>query len=456
MRRGAVAALAALVFIVASVPAAAHGLASRGDLPLPKSFFVYAAALAVVLSFLIASFSWKEETDESTPSGRALGRWTTTVRTMISPFVRTIGLLALGVTLLAAWAGASDPGANLAPVMLYVVFWVGVLWLGAVLGDVWRMLNPLDTIAMFAGGRIGTAPEPPADDRSLAWSHWPAAAGLLVFQWLELAHPDPSAPRVVAVWLSLYCIVMLACAARWGRAWLQTGEGFTVLFRLVAAISPLGRDPDGTLRLRMPFSGLGAVAPRRGLSAVVLCVLGGTTFDGVSRSSRYDDMVIDLSPWTRSLVNTVGLLVTIGVIGGLYVLVARLTARMGQGDAGRIADRYAATLVPIALAYSVAHYFSLLVFDGQGAIRLLSDPLGRGWNLFGTADHTIDYSVLSTGAIAVVQVVAIVVGHAAAVFLAHDRAVRDFGARRAARSQLPMLVLMIGLTVTGLTLLLSA
>jgi len=454
MNRRLVAAVTAGALAVGSVPATAHGLASRGDLPLPKTFFVYAAALAVVLSFLIASFSWSERVEGV--RGRPLGRWTTTVRLWLSPFIRSIGLVVFGMTLLAAWNGVDDPGANLAPVMVYVVFWVGVLWASAVLGDVWRMLNPLDTIAMFAGGRIGTAPEPPPDDGGLIRSYWPAAAGLLVFQWLELAHPNPSSPRVIAIWLSVYCIVMLGAAARWGRVWLQTGEAFTVLFRFVATISPLGRDADGTLRLRMPFTGLLEMAPRRGTAAVVICVLGGTTFDGISRSVRYDDAVRDLAPWTRSAVNTISMFVTIAIIGALYVLVARMTARAGRGERRAIADRYAPTLVPIALAYSVAHYFSLLVFDGQSALRLISDPLGRGWNLFGTAEWTTDYTVLSTGAIALVQAIAIVVGHAAAVLLAHDRAVADFGRRRAAASQVPMLVLMVGLTVIGLTLLLSA
>jgi len=111
--------------------------------------------------------------------------------------------------------------------------------------------------------------------------------------------------------------------------------------------------------------------------------------------------------------------------------------------------------VPIALAYSVAHYFSLLVFEGQNGWRLLSDPLGRGWDLFGTAGQTIDYLALSTGTIAVTQTAAIIVGHVAGVALAHERALEYVGDQRAAASQLPMLAAMIGFTVTGLTLLLQ-
>ncbi len=51
--------------------------------------------------------------------------------------------------------------------------------------------------------------------------------------------------------------------------------------------------------------------------------------------------------------------------------------------------------MPIALAYAVAHYFSLLVLEGQATIALASDPLGRGWDLFATASHVVDFTLVS-------------------------------------------------------------
>ena len=437
--------------------ASAHGIGSRGDLPIPKNFFLVAAMLAVVISFFVAAVMWQTARLATMSQGRPLGGWTGRLATIGVPVGRTIGLVAFVVVVIAAWGGPTNPSDNIAPVAVYVVFWILLLWACALFGDLWRALNPWDTIAMYASGRIGPAKAPmPDDGRLLVTSHWPAVAGLFAFQWLELAHPEPSNPRVLAVAITAYSLIVFAAAARWGRAWIQTGEGFTVLFTLAAAIAPFGRDSNGRRVIRRPFSGLAAVPARRGLSAVVVTVIGGTTFDGISRSRWFVDAFGDVQGWERSAINTVGLVGAILAVAVLYLVGTRLVARIGRGDARRTAVRFAPSLVPIAVAYSVAHYFSLAMFEGQSAWRLLSDPYGQGWNLFGTADHQIDYRVMGATTIALVQTMAIVIGHIAGVILAHDRALEDFGQKRATASQIPMLAVMVALTLTGLTLLLSA
>jgi hypothetical protein len=100
----------------------------------------------------------------------------------------------------------------------------------------------------------------------------------------------------------------------------------------------------------------------------------------------------------------------------------------------------------------IAHYFSSLVFEGQDALILASDPLNKGWNVLGTADWKINYIILSASTIALVQVVAIVLGHIIGVIAAHDRAVRLFPPRQAVAGQVPLLILMIGYTIGGLLL----
>ncbi len=112
------------------------------------------------------------------------------------------------------------------------------------------------------------------------------------------------------------------------------------------------------------------------------------------------------------------------------------------------------SLVPIALVYEVAHYFSLFVIQGQFAVPLLSDPLGRGWDVVGTADVTPNLAVLSPNTIWYVQAGALVAGHVAGLAVAHDRAVAVFSERDdALRSQYAMLALMVLYTVGGLWLL---
>ena len=114
--------------------------------------------------------------------------------------------------------------------------------------------------------------------------------------------------------------------------------------------------------------------------------------------------------------------------------------------------------MPIGLAYVVAHYFSLLAYEGQRIAYLVSDPLGTGANIFGTSSATVDYTWISATAIWYVQVAALVIGHVAGLVLAHERALVSFegDSQVATRSQYWMLVVMIAFTSLGLWLLSAA
>jgi hypothetical protein len=144
------------------------------------------------------------------------------------------------------------------------------------------------------------------------------------------------------------------------------------------------------------------------------------------------------------------------VVALLYLGAMRIASAMTGRPTLTLADDFVHSLVPIALAYAVAHYFSLLVLEGQAALALVSDPFGQGWDLFGTADWSIDYTLVSPNTIAYVQVGAIVAGHVAGVVLAHDRALARLPKAVATRSQYPLLAVMVAYTVGGLGLLLGA
>jgi len=102
----------------------------------------------------------------------------------------------------------------------------------------------------------------------------------------------------------------------------------------------------------------------------------------------------------------------------------------------------------------VAHYFSLLVLQGQSVVFMASDPFGFGWDLFGTAAFEPNLQALTPNKIWYVQVAALVAGHVLGLVLAHDRAVALYrDPRIALRTQYAMLVLMIAYTVGGLWLL---
>src|SRR5262249_27062 len=137
----------------------------------------------------------------------------------------------------------------------------------------------------------------------------------------------------------------------------------------------------------------------------------------------------------------------------LYAGVARAmawAARETSAPRG-VAGWFVHTLVPIGIAYHLAHYHSLLLVAGQYAIPLLSDPFGLGWALFGAALYRVDFSLINAASIWYLSVGAIVIGHVLAVYLAHVMALRVYGdPRTALRSQIPMLVLMVLYTMSSL------
>ena len=184
-------------------------------------------------------------------------------------------------------------------------------------------------------------------------------------------------------------------------------------------------------------------------------MLGATTFDGFTRSSIWLDLAGDLSGWESSFANTLGLGAAIAFVSLLYTLAVKAMAVVTGESVRELANEFAPTLVPIVLAYAVAHYFSALLLDGQVLINLLSDPFGKGWDLFGTRDYAINWTLVSPQQIAWVQAASIAVGHVLAVAAAHDRAIDRYPREIALRSQYPMLMVMVAYTVIGLLLLLG-
>jgi hypothetical protein len=133
---------------------------------------------------------------------------------------------------------------------------------------------------------------------------------------------------------------------------------------------------------------------------------------------------------------------------------ARGARSAGHLSRGRIFTGFAASLLPIAVAYHLAHYASYLALAGQLMLPIASDPLGLGWDLLGTANHRIDLGVINARQVWWIAAAALVAGHAISVFVAHADALRMFADRRQAiRSQLPMMVFMVGLTSLSLWIL---
>ena len=449
----------------------AHGIGVVRDLPIPAVDFFVGAVVVLVASFVLLFFLWRRPLLEEHAGGRRLPDTVSAI--VLSRALRIVlgafSVFLLGLTLATALFGTTVELLNFAPTFVYVIFWLGIPLLSILFGNVWSVLSPWRAIAdaavwfLEAGGKEAR----PVLEWTGRMGRYPAAVALFAFVALELAHPRPAYPRTLGIAVALYTYWALAGMAVYGRdPWTRFGEGFAVAFSLLARIAPFAVR-DGVVVVRWPFTGLAGAERVTGSLFFVAVLLGSTSFDGFSRTSTWQDLLADLRvELAGSSQRTVDIATTFLNVGGVALFVAAILAtylaavaaaeRLGKVDRSLVPD-FVLPLVPIAAAYLIAHYFTYFLIQGQFIITLISDPFGRGWDVFGTADFAPNLAVVTPETTWYVQVAALVIGHVAGLAIAHDRAVAIFQIRRnALEAQLPMLALMVLYTLGGMWLLTRA
>ena len=445
----------------------AHGIVGRADLPIPVSLFAAAAAAVLVVSFLALAAGWSRPRLETYATRRLLK-----IPLAVEVLLGAIGFFVFAVTVYAGLAGADSQSDNLTPTAVYVGFWVGVPFVTLLFGNVFRLVNPWRAVGRVSGwalGKVGRGepPEPlPYPERL---GNWPVVAGILGFVICELCWAAAKDPRPLAIVMLVYFAIQLVGMSLYGvEAWTRRGDSFGVWFGVLARLSPVGRRADGWVVLRPPVVAATGLSVQAGTTALLLLAIGSTAFDGAREGPLFNGLVGDLQDAFTGLGTSLGsglelalivcLGITVAAISAIWaVVVLGMPRRQLRLSHLELSRRFVHTLIPIAAAYLVAHYFSLLAYNGQSLWILASDPLGKGSDIFGTAGNAIDYSVISATGIWYVQVGALVLGHVAGLVLGHDRALVLYGSpQAAARSQVVMLVVMVMFTVLGLWLLSAA
>ena len=248
---------------------------------------------------------------------------------------------------------------------------------------------------------------------------------------------------------------MVAAMAVFGvETWTRHGEAFSVYFNLLSRLSIFERRGD-VVGTRPLLHGLPPLERVPGTVGFVVVMIGTVTFDGLSQGALWKN----LSGGADGVfADTIGLLLGVALVASFYQLGMLGARTVGGGfEAQSLARAFVHSLVPIAAVYVAAHYLTFLIFEGQAIRYTAADPFGQGWDLFGWASAGINYGLLSQNATWYLQVSLVVLGHVAALMLAHDRALVVYGSAKAAtRSQVVMLVLMVCFTCLGLWLLSAA
>ena len=522
-------ALAALLAALAAGPVYAHGFGQRYDLLVPLAYFMVGAGAAVTLSFVVASLFVKGDAGGRTVYWRYDLFSSSAMRLLLmNPLtvfaVKGASVFLLGLVIAAGLFGSNISHLNWAPTFVWIIWWVGMGFIVALLGNVWAIANPWQNL--YEGAEWVYSQFRPGSSLSLERERpeglgvWPAIVLFLLFSWIENSYVYSSAPNHIGVMAIAYTVTALGGMHLYGKhQWLRHGEAFSVVFSLLAKFAPtevrvndptvcdectnvcLGPDDecvncyecfelagqplidvaegatqvvvldavpivaDREINVR-PFGvGLGRWGPAANDVLVMVALLLATvTYDGFSATPAWSEVrlfslerfigVMDTEVVNGVVIaDTLGLLLFPCAFFVVYLLFSGLASRMvgRRLSSLEIAREFMYTLIPIALAYNIAHFLTLLLIQGQVIIPLASDPFGRGWDLFGTAGYVTNIGLVSGKSLWFLSVGVVVAGHVLSVYLAHKVAMRLFrDPQLTLRSQMPIAALMVLYTVVSL------
>jgi hypothetical protein len=490
-----------IALLITLVPSTviAHGFGERYALPVPLWLYLYGASVAVILSFAITAlfFSRKESGKKDYPRYNLLKHpWIGQIllNVHICRSLRSISILILVLIISAGLLGSQRASDNFAPAFIWIVWWVGLGILVTSLGNIWHLVNPWigihDAIVWLISHVSGEENETTARELPNTWGILPALSIFIIFVWIELIYNGSSIPSQLALLTSAYSVYTVGGMLLFGKnAWLNRGEVFSVYFRILSRLSIFEfrinersvclkcsskcqtndecidcyecfskcSDLNKEINLRLPASGLtiGHIV-QPGELLFILTMLASVSFDGFLITPLWMKLYIgqrDVFIENFTFFQTLGLAGALALFSGLFLFFLKISHFLSGKSSSRNswAATFIYTLVPIAAAYNIAHYFTFVLVPGQRIISLASDPFGYGLNLFGTASYQVNDSFMGAAFVWYTQVLIIILGHVLAVIIAHVVAVQIIGDhRRAMLSQFPTLVLMIIYTIGSL------
>jgi hypothetical protein len=458
-------ALTALVLLTWCQTGWAHAFRERYELPLPLAYFIAGAGLVVALSFVAVALAVRRAARLPQYS-LTLSPW------LVRLWVGMLRFVGLGLFFLAVSAGflgaQGDWDSNPLPVLVWVIWWIGVAFAVALVGNIWTPLDPWRSLGQWLPR---SAP--------LSWPAWldvwPAVLLFFGFACAELAWSENAVPRKLAVLVVAYSLMTWVGMLLFGpELWREKADPFARFFGLFARFAPfhVHQEAGKSQLILQPFgAGLAtenqAALPSLSATAFIVLMLSTVAFDGIGETPFWEDLMGQVSSlfykaglvhWmgyhlSDSLIKIIGLALTPIVFSLVYLMTCALMARLSGEDTVQTARRYVLSLVPIAVAYHLAHYLTYLLIQGQMIWPLLSDPFDLGWDLLGGRGLYLDPTAIDTALVWFTALVAIVVGHIASLWLAHRESLRRHDLQSVLRLQIPMALLMVAYTMLSLWIL---
>jgi len=416
-----------LSFIPYTNPVSAHAFGTLYTLPIPLWLYLYGAGAALIISFLAIGFFTRQSSHLFFPKFHLkLNHW-------VIFFLKVLSIFLFSLTILTGFFGSQSAYQSFAVNFFWIFFLLGFTYFSAIFGNIWDFVNPWKIILSWFGEIKPLLTYP----KNLGYI--PALLFYFLLIWLELLSGGIGIhPSYLSKILLFYSGLIFLGSILFGpNTWFQYGEFFSIFFGLISKLSLFGK---GDL-LKEQISNFS-------LLVFIIFMLSSTAFDGFRSTIIYFRYFFSTN-------STVLLLLSPLFFLSLYMLAIFLMKILSKTTTSikDLSIQFAYSLIPIALAYNVAHYYTLLLIQGQSIIPILSDPFNQGLNLFGTVDYQTNVGLLSASFIWHSEVAVIIIGHILAVFLAHIIALKIFSRKQAFISQIPMLLLMVCYTVTGLWIL---
>lgn len=397
-----------------------HGIGSVGDLPIPFETVLNVSAWVIILTFVFLKISWKKS---------VLVQKEVIVEQRQPWLGKMFGVFILSLLILPGLIGNEEAKTSITPLIIWVFLWIGVPVLGLVFGDIYSKFNPLSII--------------PSSEKKPS-TVWFAAALFLGLTWFELVWRKPGNPTHIGIVFILLMLITTGTRIIFSKASIEV-DPLHLLHHLYAKLRFTVSKPI----YKNMLENIANLSNFKGMEYFILLMIGTVTYDGLRGTTFWYNLfgssTLDITFSTFAFFG-----INIVIIGSYrFACWFALKVSGEKQDLNNISLLFGHTMLPIAFAYHVTHYLSLLLYESQTILYRLNDPYGIGWNLFGINDVSINY-FLTPVALWGIQVFVTLAGHMLSVVLAHDLAIKLFGHQQSDKTQYIFLLITVGLTLQAL------